>query len=387
MHTFPAKLFRLFVIAKGFCVRGFALLVLLLSGLQSSAQDLNHLYKAGENGYSCFRIPAMITTNKGTLLAFAEARRKDCGDAGDIDLVVKRSADGGKTWGAMETVWDDDANTCGNPAPVVDRRNGKIVLLATWNLGTDHEKDIIDGSSSDSRRVFVLSSVDDGSTWSAPREITKDVKKGDWTWYATGPVNGIQLRKGKHKGRLVIPCDHIEAGTKKYYSHVVYSDDGGDTWLLGGTTPQDLVNECTVAELPNGNLMLNMRNYSPTRNRQVSISKDAGKSWSNIKGDTTLIEPVCQGSLLWYDFPGKKSFLAFSNPASAKSREAMTVRISYDRGKTWGLKKLLYAGPSAYSNLVVMPNGNLACLYEAGIEKPYEGIVFEEIRLDNFDKY
>ena len=359
---------------------------LLFASIPASAQELNYLYKSGENGYQCFRIPAIVTTTSGTLLAFAEARRNNCGDAGDIDLVVKRSSDGGKTWSVMQVVWDDSTNTCGNPAPVVDSRTGTVLLLSTWNLGTDHEKDIIAGTSKDTRRIFVFSSADDGRSWSAPREITKDVKKDDWTWYATGPVNGIQLRKGKHKGRLVIPCDHIEAATKKYYSHSIYSDDGGSTWALGGTTPEDMVNECTVAELPSGNLMLNMRNYGPTRHRKVSISKDGGESWSVPKTDTALTEPVCQGSLLWYAHPGKKPFLAFSNPANTGSRVAMTVKISYNKGKTWTLKKLLHAGPSAYSNLVQLPNGNLGCLYEAGNKNPYEGIVFEEIALGSFEK-
>src|SRR5690606_27840988 len=109
------------------------------------------------------------------------------------------------------------------------------------------------------------------------------------------------------KGRLVIPCDHIEAASKKYYSHAIYSDDSGETWKLGNSTPQDQVNESTVAELYNGNLLLNMRNYNATGFRQVSISKDGGHSWSDLKGDPTLIEPICQGSLLNYKKAGKKA--------------------------------------------------------------------------------
>ncbi|HKZ68307.1 MAG TPA: sialidase family protein, partial [Chitinophagaceae bacterium] len=197
----------------------FSLLVILMLGslTQSNkllAQQLNHIYKNDEEGYKCFRIPALITSAKGALLAFAEGRKNNCGDAGDIDLVLKRSEDGGKTWSKLQVVWNDSTNTCGNPAPVVDQRTGNIILLSTWNLGSDHEKDIINGSSKDTRRVFVLSSTDEGITWSAPKEITKNVKKDTWTWYATGPGRGIQLSKGKHKGRLVIPSNHIVAGTK-----------------------------------------------------------------------------------------------------------------------------------------------------------------------------
>jgi sialidase-1 len=348
------------------------------------SQELNHLFKSGEDGYSCFRIPAIITTNNGTLLAFAEARKNSCGVAGDIDLVIKRSFDGGKTWTKMSIVWDDAGNTCGNPAPVVDRKTGNIILLSTWNLGSDHESQIINGTSKDTRRIFVLFSGDEGSSWSKAREITSDVKKPDWTWYATGPCNGIQMRSGKYEGRLVIPCDHIEAGSRKYFSHSIHSDDGGLTWKTGGTTPTDMVNESTVAELPKGILMLNMRNYTSIRVRQISTSKDGGETWSDIKGDTALIEPVCQGSLIWYDRKGRKPFLAFSNPASQKSRTNMTVRISFDKGKSWKMKNVLYEGPSAYSNLVVLPNGNLACFYEAGIESAYEGIVFQELSFSDF---
>ena len=362
-------------------------MLLLCSVTQSHelfAQQLNYLYKNGEDGYKCFRIPSLITTTKGVLLAFAEGRKNNCGDAGDIDLVLKRSEDGGKTWSKLQIVWDDTTNTCGNPAPVVDQKTGNIVLVSTWNLGSDHEKDIIDGVSKDTRRVFVLSSTDDGKTWSGATEITKNVKKENWTWYATGPGRGIQLSKGKHKGRFVIPSNHVVAETKKNYSHVIYSDDLGVNWKLGGITAQDSVNESTVAELSNGRLMLNMRNASKKRNRQIAISKNSGKSWSAIYPDTTLIEPVCEGNLIQYKFPGKKECLVFSNPASTTSRTQMTVRISYDNGKTWPLKKPVHEGPTAYSCLTVLPNGNLGFFYEAGYQRPYEGIIFEEISWEDF---
>ena len=179
---------------------------LLIQTTQS--KELNYIYKSGESGYKSFRIPAIVNTNKGTLLAFAEARKNGGGDQGDIDLVVKRSSDNGKNWSEMMIIWDDVDNTCGNPAPVVDRKTGNIILLSTWNLGSDTEAMIIDGKSKNTRRIFVFNSIDDGNSWSKPTEITSDVKKPDWTWYATGPVNGIQLSSKKYNGRLVIPSDH-----------------------------------------------------------------------------------------------------------------------------------------------------------------------------------
>jgi sialidase-1 len=364
----------LFAFMKRYCFLTLAILLFSKSWIQ--AQDLNYLFKPGDKGYACFRIPAVITTSKGTLLAFAEGRKKHCGDADDIDLVLRRSNDNGRTWSDLTVVWDDAVNTCGNPAPILDEKTGKIILLSTWNLGGDHENQIIDQVSKDTRRIFVLSSSDDGNTWTKPKEITADVKLPNWTWYATGPCNGIQIKKGKYKGRLIIPCDHIEAGTKKYFSHVVYSDDGGENWKLGGTTPTDQVNECTVAELPKGKLLLNMRNYNQVRYRQTAISEDGGMSWSALKQDTSLPEPVCQASMIRLWNTNKKPVLAFSNPASQKKRENMTIKWSYDLGKTWSKSKVVHAGPAAYSNLVEISSGKLGLLFEGGIKSPYEGIAW-----------
>lgn len=182
----------------------------------------------------------------------------------------------------------------------------------------------------------------------------------------------------------MIPCDHIEAGTKKFFSHVIYSDNGGETWALGGTTPSDQVNECAVAELPDGALMLNMRNYNQSHNRRVALSRDGGISWGALTTDTTLVEPICQASLIAYLGKKHPHCLAFSNPASSTSRIRMTVRLSYDGGNTWPKKRTLFEGPAAYSNLVALPNGNLACLYEAGTKSAYETIVFEELEFSGF---
>lgn len=354
----------------------YLMLFFIILTASASTQDFNYLFKAGDNGYKCFRIPAVIKTQKGSILVFAEGRKNHCGDADDIDLVVRRSEDGGNTWSPMTIVWDDGGNTCGNPAPVVDERNGRIVLLSTWNLGGDHESQIINLKSKDTRRIFVMHSDDDGLQWSKPREITTDVKKPDWTWYATGPCNGVQIRKGAHAGRLVIPCDHIEAGSKKYFSHAVYSDDGGENWKLGGSTPTDQVNECTVAEVKGGKLMLNMRNYNQKRFRQTSISDDGGQTWSALRQDEALPEPVCQGSLVRLWKAGRKPVLAFSNPANQKARVGMTVRWSYDGGATWPISTLVHAGPSAYSNLVELSSKKTGLIYEGGVKTAYEGIAW-----------
>lgn len=372
-----------------FCV---ALILLLFAGCKTTENGTTpkkeglEIFSSGANGYNTFRIPAIITSNMGTVLAFAEGRKNSSSDTGDIDLVLKRSTDNGKTWSTLKVLWDDGDNVCGNPAPVVDNSTGTIYLLSTWNLGSDHEKQIINLQSKDTRRIFVLQSTDDGQTWSTPLEITKSVKLPDWTWYATGPCHGIQLTLGKNSGRLIIPCDHIEAVTNKYFSHTIFSDDHGKTWQLGGTTPQDKVNESTIAELSDGQLMLNMRNYDRNqKTRKVSLSGDGGITWGDIYSDMTLIEPICQGSMLSIPVKNKRKLL-FLNPADENKRQNMTLRLSRDNGSSWAKSKVLFSGPSAYADMTRLSNGKIGCLYEAGPSNPYQAIIFQEISLQILEK-
>lgn len=342
------------------------------------------VFVSGEGGYHTYRIPALVVTTKGTVLAFCEGRKHSTSDTGDIDLLVRRSTDQGEHFAPPRVVWDDGPNTCGNPCPVVDQDTGILWLLLTHNLGQDHERQIIDRTSKGTRTVWVSHSTDDGITWSPPREITASTKRPEWTWYATGPGAGIQIRHGPHRGRLVVPCDHIEAGTRRYYSHVIYSDDHGQTWQLGGRTPQAGVNECEVVELSGGQLLLNMRNYDRSQpRRRISISQDGGATWGPVRFDPVLVEPICQASLRRYSWPadGKPGILLFSNPASPTRRENLAVRLSRDEGKTWPQAWTLHIGPSAYSCLAVLADGRVACLYEAGRASPYERIVLARFRL------
>lgn len=343
-------------------------------------------FAGGNEGYHTYRIPALAVTPKGTVIAICEGRKHSWGDSGDIDLVMKRSTDQGKTWSAHKVIWDDGANTCGNPCVVVDKETGSLFLLATWNRGDDHEGEIIAQKSQDTRRVYVMRSDDDGASWSKPEEITASVKKPDWTWYATGPGSGIQMEKGAHSGRLVIPCDHIEAGTKHYYSHVIFSDDHGKTWQLGGSTPQHQVNECEVVELSDGKLMLNMRSYrSSQRMRQTAVSEDGGMTWSDQKPDPELIEPICQAAIERYSWPqsGKPGLILFSNPASTQRRERMTLRASMNDGESWPVSKLLHDGASGYSDLDVLADGRIACLFEGGEENIAESVIFTAIPIED----
>ena len=346
---------------------------------------LTDVFVAGQDGYHTYRIPALVVTTNGTALAFCEGRKNSRSDTGDIDLLLKRSTDGGKTWGDQQVIWSDAENTCGNPAPVVDQTTGTIWLLMTWNDGADKEAAIGYQKARDTRRVFVTHSADDGLTWTKPQEITSSVKKSDWGWYATGPGNGIQLTRGNHQGRLVIPANHSAVGASAQMmtrSHVIFSDDHGATWQLGGIEDEK-TNESTVVELADGSLLHNMRSYHKKNRRAVATSKDAGATWSPVKLDNALIEPVCQASILRGTWPadGTKSRILFSNPASVK-RENLTVRVSYDEGATWPVSKVIYAGPAAYSGLTVLPDESIACLFECGKKNAYETISLARFPLD-----
>jgi sialidase-1 len=338
------------------------------------------VYVAGENGYHTYRIPSVIATQKGTLLAFAEARRSGAADAGDIDLVLKRSRDGGASWSRMEVVGDNGPNTFGNPCAVVDRKTGAVWLLSTQNRGTDREKEIIAGTSAGSRTVWIMRSEDDGLTWPTPAEITDSVKPRDWTWYATGPGIAIQTSNG----RLVIPANHAEAGTGVHRSHLIVSDDGGQHWAPGASSAAG-TNESQVVELADGRLMLNMRNHPPKADnfRLIATSDDLGRTLSGASPDPALVEPPAQASLVrltttqTYD----RNRLLFANPASTK-RERMTVRLSYDEGRTWPVSRVLHEGPAAYSSLVVAADLSIGLLFERGAASPYETIAFARFSLD-----
>lgn len=337
------------------------MILLFICATSLAAAPAVNVFESGSDGYHTFRIPSLLATSKGTLLAFAEGRKNGRSDSGQIDLVLKRSIDSGQTWSALSVVASDPPHTIGNPCAVVDRDTGTIWLLMTRNLGSDIEKDIIAGRSKDTRRVLISSSNDDGVSWAKPLDITASTKLPDWTWYATGPGVGIQLKSG----RLLIPCDHREKGSAKYRSHVIFSDDHAKTWKIGGVVGED-VNECQAVELADGSVMINMRSYRAGQHcRAISISKDGGESWSQIADDQALIEPNCQASLIRFAGDAThKPFLAFSNPASQQKREKLTLRLSRDEGKNWTESQLLYAGSAAYSCLAIVSNLSVGCLYE-----------------------
>lgn len=307
------------------------------------------VFLSGSEGYHTYRIPAVVLTNQRTLLAFCEGRKTGRGDHGDLDLVLRRSRDGGQTWQPMQLVYEEGGTakiTIGNPCPVVDRSTGTVWLPFCR----------------DNDRVLITHSTDDGQTWFKPVEITPHVKRPEWGWYATGPGHGIQLGSG----RLLIPCDcrvrEVPGGiVKEGHSLVFYSDDHGKTWKLGGVTDAGM-NECEAVELADGSLLLSMRNYFGKNTRAFSISTDAGLSWSSPRHHPQVFCPTCQSSIQRYSLQ-PKNVLLYSGPGG-EGRNDMTVRLSYDEGQTWPVAKVLYAGSSAYSDLVVLPDATIGCLYE-----------------------
>jgi len=332
------------------------------------------LYTSGQEGYHTFRIPALAVTTHGTLLAFAEGRKHGRGDAGEIDLVLKRSVDNGVTWQPLQNIVTETGMTCGNPCPVVDRDTGVIWLPFCKNLADGDENLITQGKAP--RTVWITHSRDDGATWSVPEEITASVKESSWTWYATGPTHGIQLRTG----RLVIPCDHMvgqyfDRKRDPYHSHVIYSDDHGASWQIGGTVDIG-TNECTVVETVDGAIYINCRNYVGEKRRAVAWSHDQGASFTGFRWEESLVEPICQASLVRYD----PQYVLFANPAST-AREKLTVRLSADECQSWPVAKVLHAGPAAYSDLAVAPDLTICCLYERGDEHPYERLTLARFDL------
>ncbi|MGW1075820.1 exo-alpha-sialidase [Streptomyces sp. NPDC002537] len=350
------------------------------------------LFKAGRDGgeqpYSCFRIPALVTTARGTLLAFAEGRRHNCGDATDIDVVLRRSTDGGRTWGPLLVVDEGGGDTHGNPTAVVDRRTGRIVLATTYNAG---RADAANCEVPCDRTPHAQYSEDDGRSWSRPRDLTGDLRPRGWnSWYATGPGHGIQLRHGPHRGRLVLGVNaESHDGTRVTATHaaLALSDDGGAHWRLGAVdsyriardgTYRQKPSELALAERSDGAIHVNGREQNGTDlgNRDVAVSSDGGEHFdAPFRALPDLYAPTVQGSVV----PLRGGRWLLSVPADPDRRRVMTVRSSYDEGRTWeSVERGGRVTPdwSGYSDLAVVSPGTAGLLYEAGRSDAREEIRF-----------
>ncbi|MGA0133031.1 MAG: sialidase family protein [Opitutales bacterium] len=322
------------------------------------------VFEAKKNlSHASVRIPALLRTKNGTLIAVAEARDKATDQAGN-DLVVATSKDDGVTWSKPRVAYDQGQDSCNNPCLVQDARSGRVfIFFQTFPAGA-HEFGGLPAGPADPKgtRCWYLASDDDGATWSKPTDVSASLKPAHAVTVASGPGIGIQLRRGPVAGRLVIPFNSQDT-KRNFVNWVAYSDDGGKTWQRGAEVPQrDMqLNEVQVAETGDGSVYLNSRRWKGSALRKTSWSKDGGETWSPAADDAALPEPTCQGSLLTLP-AGAKSAVFFLNPAG-KGRANGTLRRSDDGGRTWAESTLLFPGPFAYSSMAPVAGG-IGVLYE-----------------------
>ena len=352
----------------------------------------------GVEGRDVHRIPAMVISNNGTVLAFCNRRIGSAADQGhDAHLVLRRSFDEGRTWQPTQVLFARKGWVAGIGNAVVDQIDGTIMILYSRSITIEEmtEKDQVEGTG---RKVshpdagdFVMRSTDDGETWKEERlslEPNADGLKG----YTHGSGPAIQLRSEAKKARLVMPAG---TWTKPIYDLpkyltgcVIYSDDHGATWSTSGVVQPGTGEPCVV-ETVDGAICLNLRQLHGLGQRGVAWSYDGGERFSGLGWDETLTEPEpggCNASMIRYSdvITRDKNRILFSNPASSQ-RLRMTVRVSYDEGKTWPVAKLIHEGPSAHSSLAVTPDGTILCFYERGSENPYQNMTVARFNIERLE--
>ncbi len=356
----------------------FALITLFTSITNAAPLYQQVLYQRGMNNIHTYRIPSLIQAPDGTILAFCEARVDGGGDEDNINIVLRRSRDAGKTWSAMQVIWDEGVNTCGNPTALLDETNSRIWLFMNHNLGHDRLRYFVNGTSQGRRTTWCCYSDDNGKTWSAPIQL-KHIKapaeeETGNLWDAVGPGNGIQLKQGPHAGRLIVPAN----------ARNIYSDDHGKTWHEGTIFYPNGGNEGTVVELTGGAILRNDRMndlYAQYRRRLYCYSYDQGETWTPTILHDQLITPMCQAAIISYPVENNRQYLLFSNPASF-SRNNMTVRLSYNDGLSWPVSRMIWKYNSAYSSLVRLKDGRVGLLYENGDGSAYQQITFALFDID-----
>ena len=375
------------------------LLALFIGTLASAAEpklEKIDLFEAGKDEYALYRIPGLIVTAKGTVLAYCEARRTGKSDWDTIDILLRRSTDGGRTWSVPRKISDVPGPKSKNPVALAqrlakpdDETYNNAVTVADRD-GTVHLLFCLEYC-----RCFYIRSEDDGVAWSTPVEITAAFEafrsRYDWKVLATGPAHGIQLQRGPKAGRLVVPV-WLSTGTgghahRPSVTATIYSDDGGRTWRAGDVAVPNTAewinpNETVVVELADGRVMLNVRSESTAHRRLVVVGPDGATGWSTPRFDASLVEPICMGSIVRYSTAadGGRNRLVFANPhhldradgkaqpGASRDRRNLSIKLSDDEGETWKIDKVLEAGYSAYSDLAVTPDGTILCLYERGRE-------------------
>jgi sialidase-1 len=358
--------------------------MLLAAGLHvadAAPVEFVPVFAGGQDGYGCYRIPALVCTTKGTLLAVADGRISGCGDIPNrIDLVLRRSFDHGRTWGPLQVIagyGSDPADTdtypfdgvtnpiprvaAGDAALLLDRHNGRVWVLYDNGGVVGNARKI---------KLELRHSDDDGATWSAATDLEArfpGLRPGGGEFLA-GPGNGIQLTSGPQAGRLIFP---VYIYGRRSSSLILYSDDHGETWRRGGVAGAG-GGEIQVAEVPGGGLLASMRDndFPTTGVRTFSRSADGGLSWGPVYTSTpeqpALPDPANQASLLRIQTSKdpQRSGLVFANAAHSSNRVRMTLRLSHDEGHTWPIEDLIWAGSSAYSALCQTATGDIGLLFE-----------------------
>jgi len=374
----------------------FLLLVNLVFGQEVA------VFTSGTEGHKSYRIPAIIALKNKEILAFAEGRVNNSGDFGDINIVMKRSADKGRTWSPVKVLVNYASLQAGNPAPVVDMLDAEHpqgVVYLFYNTGNNHEGEVRKGNGL--REVWYIKSTDQGKSWSDAVNITLQAHrpfqptanpayqfKEDWRTYANTPGHAFQFQHGVYKGRIFVAANHTAGDPQAQYrdcnAHGFYSDDHGKTFKLSTNVDIPGSNETMAAELSDGRMMMSIRNQrGDIKQRILAYSSNGGASWDTAYFDAALPDPVCQGSIITLGYKKGKAIIASCNAADEKKRDNLTLRISYDEGKTW--KKSIVVDKSAdenkrdwaaYSDLVILDKKTIGVFYE---RNGYAEIVFKTI--------
>jgi len=331
------------------------------------------VFVGGVAGYPVYRIPSLLRTQSGVLLAFAEGRQS-LNDHSQNDIVLRRSVDAGDSWTALQVLHDDGANSLNNPCAVqlvAGPNAGRVVLMYQRFPAGCHVNCVVPGlTGANICRSFVMYSDDDGVTWSQPLENTAQVKRPTAARaVASGPGIAIVKRRPPHQGRILFPFNQVDT-SGHWWNYAVFSDDGGASWSYGALVDDSQTpgqgNEVQFVERIDGAVILNSRSHGGTNHRKTAVSTDGGATWSSMTEDHKLNEPRVMASVLRLTDPldGYRSRIVFAGPNSRRGRSNGTVRISYDEGSTWAESKMIHLGFYAYSCLAVADDRHIGVLYE-----------------------